>query len=62
MKELSIKQLDDINDVKEFLKFLSVSLNAFELSLDELDVNALKSALGLMHLMIYDEIKKLEIK
>ena len=62
MKELSIKQLDDINDVKRFLEFLSVSLNAFELSLDELDANALKSALGSFHLMIYDEIKKLEIK
>ena len=61
MREISIKQLDDIADVRRFLMFLCVSFQSWNLSLDELDNEHLKEAFSQIHLMLYDEIKKLEI-
>lgn len=59
MREISIKQLDDIADVRQFLMFFCVSFQSFSLSLD--DNEHLKEAFSQIHLMLYDEIKKLEI-
>lgn len=48
MREISIEKLDDINEVKEYLLFLSSVLQGWYLGADELFMEQLKVAFGVL--------------
>ena len=59
MKTITVRELDNINDVKSYMMFLASILQGWHLGADELDLEQLKEAFGELHCQLYDKIEKL---
>lgn len=60
MKTLSVKEQDDINDVKNYMMFLGSILQGWYFGAEELNLEQLKEAFCELHFQLYDKIKKLD--
>lgn len=59
MKTITVRELDNINDVRNYMMFLASILQGWYLGADELDLEQLKEAFGELHFQLYDKIEKL---
>ncbi|KAA3684819.1 hypothetical protein GZ989_000685 [Campylobacter fetus] len=60
MRNISINDLDNINDARVFLMMMASVLQGWYLGADELDLDILKEAFGELHSLTYKHIENLK--